>query len=70
MSVCVILNLLNEMNGSILCDPLVSMMLFYLINSINLVMNQHKLDFYLSHTSIKRTINFKQRSFFTYTPIM
>ena len=36
MSVGLILNLLNELNKSILCEPLVS--------SINLVMNLHKFN--------------------------
>ena len=43
MSVGLILNLLNELNKSILCEPLASI-LFYSTSSINLVMNLHEFN--------------------------
>ena len=43
MSVGLILNLLNKLNKSILCEPLASI-LFYSTSSINLVMNLHKFN--------------------------
>ena len=44
MSVGVILHLLNELNKRILCKPLVSIKVFYLTSTINLVMNIHDFD--------------------------
>ena len=44
MSVGLILNLLNELNKCILCEPLVSIISFYSTSSINLVMNLHKFN--------------------------
>jgi hypothetical protein len=37
-----ILNLLNELNKIILCEPLASIILFYSTNLINLVLNLHE----------------------------
>ena len=48
MTVGLILNLMKMLNKSILCEPLVSIILFYSTSSINLVMNLHHLIFYLS----------------------
>jgi hypothetical protein len=42
MSVGLILNLLNELNKIILCEPLASIILFYSTSSINLVLNLHE----------------------------
>ena len=39
MNIGLILNLLNELNKSIFCESLVSIILFYLTRLINLVMN-------------------------------
>ena len=44
MSVGLILNLLNELNKSILCEPLASIILFYSMSSINLVMNLYEFN--------------------------
>ena len=44
MSVGLILNLLNELNKSILCEPQMSIILFYSTSSINFVMNLHKFN--------------------------
>jgi hypothetical protein len=44
MSVGLILNLLNELNKIILCEPLSSIILFYSTNSINLELNLHEFN--------------------------
>jgi hypothetical protein len=44
MSVSSILNLLNEVNKIILCEPLASMILFYSTSSINSAMNLHEFN--------------------------
>ena len=44
MSVSLILNLLNELNKSVLWESLTSITLFYSMSSINLVMNLHKFN--------------------------
>jgi hypothetical protein len=41
MGVCLILNLLNQLNKIILCEPMASITLFYSMTSINLVLNRH-----------------------------
>ena len=57
MSVGLILNLLNKLNKSILCEPVASIILLYSTSSINLVMNLHEVNtvLYLLHTA-KRTL--------------
>ena len=57
MSVDLILNLLKELNKSILFESLSSIILFYSTSSINLVMNLHEF-----HTH-KRTLNYKKDHF-------
>ena len=49
MSVGLILYLLNKLNKSILCKPLVSIILFYSISSINLVTSLHEFNIYFYH---------------------
>ena len=44
MSLGLILNLLNELNKSVVCKPLASIILFYSTNSINLIMNLHEFN--------------------------
>ena len=44
MRVFLILNLLNELRKSILCEPQTSIILFHSTSSINLVMNQHEFN--------------------------
>ena len=44
MSVDLILNLLNELNKSILCEPLAIIILFYLMSSKNLEINLYELN--------------------------
>ena len=44
MSLGLILNLLNELNKSISCEPLVIIILFYSTSSIPLVMNLHEFN--------------------------
>ena len=62
MSVGLILNLLNELNKNILCEPLANKILFYSTSSINLVMDLHEFNI-LFITYPKRTLNCKKRSF-------
>ena len=59
MSVGLILNLMNELNKSILCEPLAN----------NLVMNLHKFNilFNTLYSQKKKTLNCKKRSFFHQT---
>ena len=54
MSVGLILNLLNEMNKSILCEPVASIILFYTTSSINFIMNLH--EFNIIFIIVKMTI--------------
>ena len=42
MSVGLILNLLKELNKSMLCEPLASTISFYSTSSMNLVINLHE----------------------------
>jgi hypothetical protein len=42
MSVGLLLNLLNQLNKIILCEPLASIILFYSTSSINFVLNPHE----------------------------
>ena len=44
MSVGLMLKLLNELNKSILCEPLARIILFYLTSLINSVMNLHEFN--------------------------
>ena len=44
MSVNLLLNLLNELNKSILYEPLASIILFYSTSSVNLVLNLHEFN--------------------------
>ena len=46
MSVDLILNLLNEMNKSILCEPLAITILLYSTSSINSAMNLHEFNIF------------------------
>ena len=58
MNVGLILNLLKELNKSILCVPLARIILFHSTSSINLVTCTN-LIFFLSHTP-KITLNCKK----------
>ena len=64
MSVGLILNLLNELNKSILCEPLASMILFYLSSSINLVMNLHKFNILIITYPKRNSKNVKKNIIF------
>ena len=67
MSVGEILNLMNELNKSILCEPLESIILFYSTSSINIIMNLHEFNI-LSITYPQKTLkNCKKILFFTDT---
>jgi hypothetical protein len=44
MSVSLILNLLNELNEIILCEPQASIIVFYSTSAINLVLNLHEFN--------------------------
>jgi hypothetical protein len=57
MSVGVILNLLNELNKIILCEPLASIILLYSMSSINLVLNLHKYNILIYHIYKIRAVN-------------
>ena len=56
MSVGLMLNALNEMNKSILCEPLAIIILFYSTSSINLVMNLHEINILFITYPSKRTL--------------
>ena len=70
MNVGSILNLLNMLNKSILCEPLESI-LFYSTCSINLVINLHKHNKPAPPLFPKKELfDSKIRPFFTDAPIM
>ena len=57
MSVGLRLNLLNELNKSIVCEPLASILLLYSMTSINLVLNLHKFNIlFITYTTKRTTI--------------
>ena len=58
MSIGLILNLLNELNKSILCEPLTSVIhvLFYSTSSLNLVLNLHEFNNLFITYPPKRTL--------------
>ena len=60
MSVGLILNLLYELNKSILCEPLARIILFYSTSSINLVMNLHEFNILFITNSQKELFNCKK----------
>jgi hypothetical protein len=53
MSVDLILNLLNELNTIILCEPLASIMLFYSTSLMHLALNLDEYNILLFVTYIK-----------------
>ena len=58
-----IMNLLNELNKCISCEPLVSIILCYSTSSIKLVMNLHEyLILYFSHTPQKELLIVKKKT--------
>jgi hypothetical protein len=63
MSVGLILNLLNELNKIILCEPLASITLFYLMSSIDLVLNLHKYNILFITYSKRERFTAKMSSF-------
>jgi hypothetical protein len=55
MSVGLILNLLNEFNKIILCEPLASIILFFSTSSINLVLNLNEYNIlFITYSKIER----------------
>ena len=70
MSVGLILNLLNQLNKSIICEPMTRLILFYSKSSINLVMNLHDFNILFITYTKKRTLNCKKEIILTDTPII
>ena len=68
MSVGLILNILNKLNKGVLCEPLASILLFYSMNSITLVINMHEFNILFITYSQKELFIVKKRSFFTDMP--
>ena len=67
MNVGLILNLLNELNKSILCEPLASITLFYSTSLINLVMNLHEFNILFITYSQKELLIVKKIIFHRHT---
>ena len=61
MSVALTLNFLNELNNSILCEPLASIILFYSTCSIKSVIDLHEFNilFITRHLKIHVALNCK-----------
>ena len=69
MSVGLILNSLNELNKSILCQPLATIILFYSTRSINLVMNQHEFNIlFITYIVPQKELFIVKMIIFTDTP--
>ena len=69
MSVGLILNVLNKLNKSILCEPLESIILFYSTSSINLLMNLHEFNI-LFITYAKKNSKIVQKDHFSMTRLL
>ena len=65
MGVGLILTLLNELKKKILCDPLATIILFYLTSLMNLALNMH--EYSIDHIPHKRTIYRKKPDHFSPT---
>ena len=66
MRVGLILNLLNKLNKTMLCEPLVSMILFHSASSIILVMNLHEFNI-LFITYPQKEFSFVENDHFSQT---
>ena len=70
MSVGLILNLVNDLNKSILCEPMASIILFYSMSSIHLVMNLYEFNILFITNPKNELFICKKKLFFSNTPIM